>query len=91
MDDETQVIAKKPQAITETETTTKTTTVGKGKPGESQLFYVSMRAWIALIVVGTVCIMSFRQTEVKEPLYTLAGLVVGFFFGQAKPKPTPQQ
>lgn len=57
------------------------------KPTESHLFNMSVRAWIALMVVGTVCYMSIAQIIVKEPLYTLAGLIVGFFFGQAiKPK-----
>ncbi len=51
----------------------------------STLFGVSLRGWIALIVVLTVCIMSFAMKEIKEPLYTLAGLIVGFYFG-ANPK-----
>jgi hypothetical protein len=66
-----------------------TQTIEKPKgnqPRESQLFYVSLRGWISLIVVTTVCVMSYQQLEVKEPLYTLAGLIVGFFFGQSKPK-----
>lgn len=52
----------------------------------SHMFNVSLRGWIALLVVATVCVMSYRQLEIKEPLYTLAGLVVGFYFGQTKPK-----
>jgi hypothetical protein len=28
--------------------------------------------------------MSLTMIEVKEPLYTLAGLIVGFYFGQDK-------
>jgi hypothetical protein len=35
--------------------------------------------------------MSISGIIVKEPLYTLAGLIVGFFFGQAvKPKSQTQ-
>lgn len=52
----------------------------------SRIFGVSLRGWIALGVVLTVCAMSVLMIEVKEPLYTLAGLIVGFYFGQNKPK-----
>ena len=48
----------------------------------SRAFGISVRGWIAIIVVLTVCAMSVGKIEVKEPLYTLAGLVVGFYFGQ---------
>lgn len=49
---------------------------------ESTLFNVSIRAWTLLLLVLTVCIMSVIGIEVKEPLYTLVGLAVGFYFGQ---------
>lgn len=48
----------------------------------STLWGVSIRGWIAAIVVLTVCGMSMLKIPVNEPLYTLAGLVVGFYFGQ---------
>lgn len=51
----------------------------------STAFGVSIRGWIALIVILTVCAMSISKVDVKEPLYTLAGLIVGFYFG-ANPK-----
>lgn len=55
--------------------------------GESKAFNVSVRAWICLIVVTTVCFMSIWQIEIKEPLYTLAGMVIGYYFAQKeKPK-----
>lgn len=55
---------------------------------DSKIFNVSLRGLIALLVILTVCIMSLLVIEVKEPLYTLAGLVIGFYFGQnQKPKP----
>ena len=50
--------------------------------GDSHFVKISIRAWIALIVVGTVCVMSFLQKDVVEPLYTLASLSVGYYFGQ---------
>lgn len=56
----------------------------------SRILGVSVRGWIALIVVSTVCAMSMGAIEVKEPLYTLAGLVVGFYFGQSH-KPQTQK
>jgi hypothetical protein len=45
---------------------------------------LSLRGFIALTVTTTVCVMSLTLVEVKEPLYTLAGLIVGFYFGQDK-------
>lgn len=48
----------------------------------SRIGGVSLRGWIAVIVIVTVCAMSVLALEVKEPLYTLAGLIVGFYFGQ---------
>lgn len=52
----------------------------------STIWGVSLRGWIALIVVLTVCVMSGLAIEIKEPLYTLAGLIVGFYFGQNQKK-----
>jgi hypothetical protein len=73
MDDETQITAKADGE--------------KIKSDESHIFSLSARSLIAIIVVLTVCYMSIRAVDVKESLYTLAGLVVGFFFGQGiKPK-----
>lgn len=56
-------------------------------PVESKIFNVSMRGWIALIVILTVCAMSVMGIEIREPLYTLAGMVVGFYFAQQKQRP----
>lgn len=52
----------------------------------STIWGVSLRGWIALLVVITVCVMSGFKIEVNEPLYTLAGLIVGFYFGQNQKK-----
>jgi hypothetical protein len=51
-------------------------------PGESKVLGVSARGWIAVIIVTTVCILSGLSVEVKEPLYSLAVLSVGWYFGQ---------
>jgi hypothetical protein len=53
----------------------------------STILGVSLRGWIALIVVLTICLMSGLKIDIKEPLYTLGGLIVGFYFGQ-NPKKT---
>lgn len=50
----------------------------------SHILGLSLRGAIALIVILTVCIMSVFAIDVKEPLYTLAGLIVGFYYGQNK-------
>jgi hypothetical protein len=51
--------------------------------GDSHIFKISIRAWIALIFVATVCYMSvFSVKQIEEPLYSLATLAVGFYFGQ---------
>jgi hypothetical protein len=93
MQDETQFIEKpspspdKPVETVTTQSTRTATVSGPPKSHESHIMSLSARSLIAIIVVVTVCYMSIRTTEVKEPLYTLAGLVVGFFFGQnSKPK-----
>ena len=54
----------------------------------SHVFNVSLRGWIALIVVLTICGMSALKIQVAEPLYTIGGMIVAFYFGQIeKPKP----
>ena len=54
----------------------------ESKCEHSILWGVTIRGWIAIIVVLTVCGMSVGKIDIKEPLYTLAGLIVGFYFGQ---------
>ena len=50
---------------------------------ESKVFGISIRGFITLLVVFTVCAMSATQLEIKEPLYTLAGLTIGYYFGHS--------
>jgi hypothetical protein len=66
------------------------THVSERKRVESHVFNLSVRALITLIVVATVCFMSVYQIEVKEPLYTLVGMCIGYYFAQ-KEKPKSQQ
>jgi len=58
-------------------------TNGNGN-GDSQLFGVSVRGWLAVEIVTAVVVLSLMQIIVQEPLYTLAALSVGFYFGNAK-------
>lgn len=53
----------------------------------SSIMGVSLRGWLAFLLVLTVCGMSVSQIVVEEPLYSLATLAVGFYFGQNVKKP----
>lgn len=61
------------------------------KPGtESALLRISVRAWIAVMLTATICYMGLRTIKVEEPLYTLATIAVGFYFGrQSSPQTKP--
>jgi hypothetical protein len=50
--------------------------------GDSHFIKISIRAWIALILVVATCVMSIMAKDVKEPMYSLVTLAVGFYFGQ---------
>lgn len=50
--------------------------------GDSRPFGISMRGWLALIIVLTVCGMSAAGVLVVEPLYSMSMLALGFYFGQ---------
>lgn len=79
MDDQTQLITKdEPDA--------------KPLSDQSHFFSVSLRGLLTLTVVWTVCGMSVAGLKIEEPLYTLVGLCVGYYFGQSpKPKSQTQQ
>ena len=51
---------------------------------ESRIGSVSVRGWLAIMVVWTVCLMSATEITVSEPIYTLVGLIVGFYYGKNK-------
>lgn len=57
---------------------------------ESKPFGISMRGWLSLILVMTVCIMAYQGKLVIEPLYTLVSLAVGFYFGQKQTSQTKE-
>lgn len=64
--------------------------LAKPIPDGSHFFSVSLRGIITLSVVWTVCGMSIYGAKIEEPLYTLVGLCVGYYFGQGT-KPKSQQ
>jgi len=52
------------------------------KMNESNVYGVSIRAWIVVILTLTVCVMSGLNVIIEEPLYTAFSLAIGFYFGQ---------
>lgn len=48
----------------------------------SRIFDVSVRGWIVLMVVGTVCLMGLLGIPIDKDLLALASLTVGYYFGQ---------
>lgn len=61
---------------------TSITTKPSETPQDSQLVGVSVRAWLAILLTITVCVMALLTLKVEEPLYTLATIALGFYFGQ---------
>lgn len=53
----------------------------------SSMFHVSVRGWLAIGLAGTVCYMQATGQTVDEPLYTLATVALGYYFGQKGQKP----
>ena len=56
---------------------------------DSSLGGVSIRAWLAVILTLTVCLMSGLGIAVTEPLYSALLLTLGFFFGQKNERAQP--
>lgn len=80
----------------ETQSITKSPVDNKTVNPESQLMSVSIRGWLALLSVFTVCLMSLLKIPVTEPLYTMTGMMIAFYYGQNKPaipppNPTPEK
>lgn len=86
-----------PQNTQTTQTTRTTTTTPSERDDGSMLFGVSIRAWLALVIIGTVCAISIifaiadikaghEELKIGEPLYTMAGMALGFYFGQKMAK-----
>ena len=66
-----------------------------GNGGDSSFFGISVRAWLAILIVTTTCAISVmfavadikqgKELKIGEPLYTMAGMALGFYFGQKQP------
>jgi len=66
--------------------------------GESKVGSLSVRAFVTLMLVGSVCAVGVMaaafefkqqgQIMVIEPLATLAGIAVGYYFGQKNSQKT---
>lgn len=52
--------------------------------GESQIINVSVRGWIAIVLVVTVCVASLMKITVTEPLYTLVVMACSFYLGASQ-------
>jgi len=52
------------------------------KREESRILGVSVRGWMALMLTYTACIQSSFGLTIKEPLYSLVLMAVGFYLGQ---------
>lgn len=48
---------------------------------ESKLWGVTIRGWLAVTLVVTVCAQSLLKIDVKEPMYTLVIMAVSFYLG----------
>ena len=59
------------------------------KTGNSKIFGVSLRGWLAFVVIYTICLMSVLGVKVEEPLYTIGGMIVAFYYGHEIGKTTP--
>jgi hypothetical protein len=72
-------------------------------PGVSSHFMqISVRAWLAIALIATICAKSLAEIvlaillkdvallKVTEPLYTMAGMALAYYFG-TKTNKTPQQ
>ncbi len=81
MEEQTTILAKSGVA-TDTDAT----------PGTSHFMNVSIRAWLALLLTASVCLISLmaayaaikvgQPIKIEEPLYSLSIAAVSFYLGQ---------
>lgn len=92
MQDETQIIERQPKAVTETQTTTTSKTVGQkpSPPDESMLAGASGRFWIVMMLVaGLVALVIINSLTGRTPEANLlagyigvATMAIGVYMGQ---------
>lgn len=71
-----------PTAVSTNIPVTVTATNVEPSPPDSSIYDVSVRAWLVVMIVATVCGMCAFGREVGEPLYTLVLISTSFYFGQ---------
>jgi hypothetical protein len=59
---------------------------GKLSQRESEVFGISVRAWLATLIVLTVCVLSLMEKAIVEPLYGAMYMSLGFYFGSQSSK-----
>lgn len=87
----------------QTEIITKPTREEPAGSGSSHFLQISIRAWLAVLLISTVCAHSAATIalaiimknpdllKVTEPLYTMSGMALAYYFGQQKQQPNKQQ
>jgi hypothetical protein len=87
MIDETEIITKKvePVAVQPESGPAKSSvvTVTTGTD-ESKIGKVSVRAWLAITLVLTFCVLSLLEMKINESFFSVVTMCVGFYFGQRK-------
>jgi len=88
MIENTPPVSEIPLPVVKTQSTTTTVesvvdTTGDIPMDESSILGISIRSWLAIMFSFTICIMSFMNKEIIEPLYGLGYIAIGFFFGKA--------
>lgn len=53
-----------------------------GSKGQSHLFNISIRAWIAMAVIGTTLTIEVTKGATSEWLRATASMIAAFYFGQ---------
>ena len=49
---------------------------------QSTILKVSVRGWLAILLVYTMCVINSQGIEVPEPLRSAVMIALGFYFGQ---------
>lgn len=82
MTEETTILTKIPEAKIEA------SEPASNGNGSSAIFGVSLRGWIALILVGTLCFLvtRFHTDKLIDGFMLLAGGAITFYFGQSSKK-----
>lgn len=89
MSDESQTALPQTAPKTTVVETIESTTRSEGPKSanaESQAFGISIRGWVTLLVLGTMCIMSVLGKPVDEPLRSATIAALAFYFGQKTTK-----